>query len=106
MPPLPGLMVQPIAIDYGAAAEQIASVGYEPVKANAGRIFSRQGSLPVTLHFPEPVDPHDIPARKSLHDVTPPDILPALGASSGWRHALYALWCTFETPIPPPSTPP
>ena len=90
LPPLPGLKVQPIAIDYGAAAEEIAWVGDEPAKSNARRIFSRKGAIPVTLHFLEPVDPHDVPDRKGLAETARSQIVQALGASAGEANRLYA----------------
>jgi 1-acyl-sn-glycerol-3-phosphate acyltransferase len=90
MPPLPGLKVQPIAIDYGAAAEEIAWVGNEAAKANARRIFSRAGTIPVTLHFLDPVDPHDVADRKALAQAARAEIVQALDASAGQRNALYA----------------
>lgn len=90
MPPLPGLTVQPIAIDYGAAAEEIAWVGDEGAKANARRILSRPGVIPVTLHVLESVDPHDVPDRKALAEAARAEIIDALGASSGGPNPLYA----------------
>lgn len=90
MPPLPGLKVQPIAIDYGAAAEEIAWVGNEPAKANARRIFSRNGAIPVTLHFLEPIDPHDVPGRKALAEAARLEIIAALDASAEPPNRLYA----------------
>src|SRR3954470_17072325 len=38
-PPLPGVMVQPVALDYGAAGHDIAWVGEETAPANARRIL-------------------------------------------------------------------
>jgi lyso-ornithine lipid O-acyltransferase len=90
MPPLPGLKVQPIAIDYGAAAEEIAWVGDEPAKENARRIFSRKATIPVTLHFLAPVDPHDVPDRKALAEAARSEVVDALRASAGEPNPLYA----------------
>ncbi len=90
MPPLPGLKAQPIAIDYGKAAEEIAWVGNEGAKANARRIFSRKGAIPVTLHFLDPIDPHDVADRKVLAEAARSEIVAALGASAGERNTLYA----------------
>jgi 1-acyl-sn-glycerol-3-phosphate acyltransferase len=90
MPPLPGLNVQPIAIDYGAAAEEIAWIGNEPAKANARRIFSRKGTVPVTLHFLEPIDPHDVADRKALAEAARLEIIAALDASAERPNRLYA----------------
>lgn len=66
VPPPPGVRVQPVAIDYGAAAHDIAWVGGEGAAANAMRILSRPGTTPVTLHFLAPIDPATMPSRKAL----------------------------------------
>lgn len=65
-PPLANVKVQPVAIDYGAIAEEIAWVGDEAAGANAKRVLSRPGGIPVTLRFLEPVDPHAAGDRKNL----------------------------------------
>ncbi len=81
-PPIPGIRVQPVAIDYGKAASDIAWVGDEPAKANALRILRRKGHVPVRLHFLEPVDPASIPDRKLLADAARSEIVAALAPSS------------------------
>jgi 1-acyl-sn-glycerol-3-phosphate acyltransferase len=81
MPPLPGLKVQPIAIDYGAAAENIAWVGDEAARKNARRILSRKGRIHVRLSFLDPVDPHDVPDRKALAEAARTEIVQALGST-------------------------
>lgn len=65
-PPPPGIMVQPVALDYGAAAQEIAWVGVEQGQDNAVRLLSRKGSFPVTVHFLEPFNPRDYPGRKAI----------------------------------------
>ncbi len=65
-PPPPGIMVQPVAIDYGAVAQEIAWVGVEAGQDNAVRVLSRKGSFPVTVHFLEPFNPRDFPGRKAI----------------------------------------
>lgn len=64
-PPLPGVRVQPVAIDYGRLGPEIAWVGEEGFGANARRAM-RLGSIPVTLHFLEPIDPAAAGDRKAL----------------------------------------
>ncbi|WP_336970902.1 lysophospholipid acyltransferase family protein [Sphingobium aromaticiconvertens] len=66
LPPPRAVLVQPVHIDYGAAATDIAWTGEESAGANASRLFARAGSLPVTLHFLEPFDPAALPDRKAL----------------------------------------
>lgn len=80
-PPLPGVKVQPVALDYGEAAHDIAWIGDEPAKANAMRIFSRKGKLPVTLHFLAPVDPAAVADRKALAQRSRAEIVEALTGS-------------------------
>ncbi len=82
-PPLPGLKVQPVAIDYGAAANDIAWIGDEPAAANARRVLSRPGTAEVTLHFLEPIDPLTMPDRKALAERSRAEIVRALAASAG-----------------------
>jgi len=77
-PPVPGLMVQPVAIDYGAATDDIAWVGDEPAAANAKRVLSRRGATPVILHFLDPVDPAAFADRKALADFSRTAIMKAL----------------------------
>ncbi|MEA1015008.1 lysophospholipid acyltransferase family protein [Sphingosinicella sp. LY1275] len=84
-PPLPGVKVQPIAIDYGAAAREIAWVGQEPAAANAGRVLSRRGSTEVTLHFLEPVDPETVGDRKALAEMSRAEVVDALFPSAAAR---------------------
>ena len=82
-PPLDGVRVQPVAIDYGEAGHEIAWVGDEPAAANARRILARGGTVPVTVRFLHPVDPAEVPDRKALAERTRAAIRAALAASSG-----------------------
>lgn len=66
-PPPPGIMVQPVVIDYGRAAQEIAWVGVEEGQDNAFRVLSRKGSFPVAVHFLEPFNPRDFPGRKAIN---------------------------------------
>lgn len=65
-PPPPGMLVQPIVIDYGPLAEWIAWLDQETGINNARRIFARPGSFPVNVYFLDPFDPHDFPGRKKI----------------------------------------
>lgn len=56
-PPIEGVKVQPVAIDYGAIAGEIAWVGDEGVGANALRVMARKSGIPVVLRFLAPIDP-------------------------------------------------
>lgn len=56
-PPPPGLRVQPVRIDYGAAATELAWVGDEPGIAHALRVLKRRGTFVATLRFCDPFLP-------------------------------------------------
>ncbi len=65
-PPPPGVLVQPVRIDYGAATRELAWVGDEPGQAHGMRVLRRRGSFTATLTFCDPFDPHDVPGRKAV----------------------------------------
>lgn len=65
-PPPPGVLVQPLVIDYGPLAEWIGWIGVEDGLDNARRLFARAGTFPIDLYFLEPFDPHDFPGRKAI----------------------------------------
>lgn len=65
-PPLPGVRVQPVRIDYGDATGELAWVGGEPGQAHAARVLARPGHFTATLRFLEPFDPADYPGRKAI----------------------------------------
>jgi 1-acyl-sn-glycerol-3-phosphate acyltransferase len=81
-PPLPGVKVQPIALDYGAAAHDIAWVGEERALDNVKRVLSRPGTVPVTLHFLAPIDPQEAGDRKALAERSRAEILAMLDPSA------------------------
>jgi 1-acyl-sn-glycerol-3-phosphate acyltransferase len=49
------VVIRPVAIDYGAAAPDIAWFG-EPVLRNVRRVLGRKGTLPVTVRLLDPLD--------------------------------------------------
>lgn len=65
-PPPPGVMVQPVLIDYGTTAEWIGWIGEEDGLNNAKRILSRRGTFPVHIHFLEPFSPAEYQGRKAI----------------------------------------
>jgi 1-acyl-sn-glycerol-3-phosphate acyltransferase len=65
-PPPPGVMVQPVWLDFHAAGPEIAWLGVETGKDNAIRVMTRRGSFPVTITFLEPFSPADFPGRKTI----------------------------------------
>jgi 1-acyl-sn-glycerol-3-phosphate acyltransferase len=88
-PPLEGVSVQPLAIDYGAAAGDVLWLDEEGFGANAKRILSRPGTLPVTLRFLAPLDPAVAGDRKVLAARSQAAVAGALGASVGGGDPLY-----------------
>jgi 1-acyl-sn-glycerol-3-phosphate acyltransferase len=87
-PALPRVMVQPVAIDFGPLTTEIAW-GEEHGAANARRLLSRAGRIPVTMKFLDPVDPHEAGDRKRLSERSREEILTALGASEAAPAPLY-----------------
>lgn len=65
-PPPPDVMVQPVALDYGIAGEEIAWIGEESGRDNAVRLLARRGSFPVTVHFLAPFSPAEFAGRKAI----------------------------------------
>ncbi len=65
-PPPPGVLVQPVIVDYGAVAEWIGWIGVEGGLNNAKRVLSRKGSFKVRLHYLEPFSPEDFRGRKAI----------------------------------------
>jgi 1-acyl-sn-glycerol-3-phosphate acyltransferase len=79
IPPLPGVKVQPVALDYGPAGHDLAWIGEETAPANARRVLSRKGTVPVVARFLAPVDPAEVGDRKVLAQQAQREILKALG---------------------------
>lgn len=65
-PPPPGVMVQPVLIDYGAVGEDIGWIGDESGVNNAKRVLSRKGSFELRMHFLEPFSPEEFRGRKAI----------------------------------------
>ena len=65
-PPPEGIAIQPVAIDYGAEAPEIAWVDDESVGVNALRLMARRRPIAVTLHFMEPIDIALLGDRKAI----------------------------------------
>ncbi|HYI38938.1 MAG TPA: lysophospholipid acyltransferase family protein [Allosphingosinicella sp.] len=79
-PPLPGVLVQPVALDYGPAAHDLAWVGEEPGLDNVRKVLARRGTVEVVLRFLAPVDPAS-GDRKALARAARDEIAEALGPS-------------------------
>lgn len=81
-PPPPGVMVQPVLLDY-ADGEEIGWIGEESGLNNAKRILSRPGSFRLKVHFLEPFHPRDFPGRKAIAAESRRRIEEALTAALG-----------------------
>ncbi|MGQ0659495.1 lysophospholipid acyltransferase family protein [Sphingosinicella sp.] len=86
-PPIPAVVVQPVALDYGAATATIAWLDDESMAGNVRRILSRLGTIPVTLAFLAPIDPAAAEDRKALAAMAREEIVAAL-ASAAPAHPL------------------
>lgn len=76
----PGIVVQPLCLDYGAGAAAIAWVGEEHGLRNFARILARARPLPVTLHFLPVLDAPALADRKTIAAAAREAILNAMQA--------------------------
>ncbi|MGY6636297.1 MAG: lysophospholipid acyltransferase family protein [Erythrobacter sp.] len=65
-PPPPGVLVQPVVLDYGEIAEWIGWIGEESGLNNAKRVLARKGSFPLKVYFLEPFSPEYTRGRKAI----------------------------------------
>ena len=65
-PPPPGVLVQPVVLDYGAVAEWIGWIGEEGGLNNYKRVMARKGTFPLGVHFLEPFSPEAFRGRKAI----------------------------------------
>lgn len=65
-PPPPGVLVQPVMLDYGPVGEELGWVGEESGVNNARRVLGRKGSFPVRIHFLDPFSPEEHRGRKAI----------------------------------------
>lgn len=65
-PPPPGVLVQPVLLDYGPVAEWIGWIGEEGGLNNAKRVLARKGTFPLRVKFLEPFSPADFVGRKAI----------------------------------------
>ena len=65
-PPPPGVLVQPILLDYGPHAEWIGWTGDESGLDNGFRVLKRWGRFTLHVHFLDPFDPASHPGRKAI----------------------------------------
>ncbi len=65
-PPPPGVLVQPVLLDYGSVAEWIGWIGDEGGLNNSKRVLARKGNFRLRVHFLEPFSPEDFRGRKAI----------------------------------------
>lgn len=65
-PPPPGVLVQPVVLDYGPVAEWIGWIGEESGINNAKRVLSRKGTFCLKVYFLEPFSPEQYGGRKAI----------------------------------------
>ncbi|WP_379546142.1 lysophospholipid acyltransferase family protein [Qipengyuania sp. DSG2-2] len=65
-PPPPGVMVQPVVIDYGPVAEWLGWIDNEGGVNNFKRVLSRKGTFDLNLHYLDPFSPEDHRGRKAI----------------------------------------
>lgn len=94
-PPPPGVLVQPVLLDYGAVAEWIGWIGEEGGLNNAKRVLARKGTFPLRVNFLEPFSPEDFRGRKAIGQESRRKIEEAL------LEALGKPLRTFEHDVPP-----
>jgi 1-acyl-sn-glycerol-3-phosphate acyltransferase len=82
LPPIPGVKLQPLAIDYGAEASLIAWPDANLAGTEAMRILSLPGRRRVTLTCLDPIDPAMMPDRKALAATARAALCMALGESA------------------------
>jgi 1-acyl-sn-glycerol-3-phosphate acyltransferase len=82
-PPPPGVIVRPVAIDYGAATSIFGWPRPEPGKTNALRILGQRGTTAVIVRLLEPIPPS--PDRKAIAKAAHDAIAAALAASNAAR---------------------
>ena len=82
-PPPPGVVVQPLMLDYGAIGPDIGWLGNESGANNALRVLARPGSFRVGVQFLEPFSPTAYVGRKAIAAEARVRIAAALSAVLG-----------------------
>ena len=95
-PPPPGVLVQPVMLDYGPVSEFIGWIGEEGGLNNAMRIMGRKGSFPLHITYLEPFSPEEYHGRKAIAARARGEIEAALAATldeplRDFRHTVAAI---------------
>lgn len=86
-PPLPGVMVQPVVLDFGEDVDEAAWIGDEAYELNVARVLERPGRLDVTIRFLDPIDPAEAGDRKTLAALARAEVIAGLPGARGIEHA-------------------
>ena len=76
-PPLPGVMVQPVVLDFDDV-DDAAWIGDEDYGLSVTRFLERPGVLSVTIRFLEPIDPATAGDRKKLAAMARREVIESL----------------------------
>ena len=94
-PPPPGVLVQPVMLNYGKVGEEIGWIGDEGGINNARRVLGRKGSFRVDIHFLEPFSPDQYRGRKAIGQKAREEIetalIEAVGPLRDFAHTVAAV---------------
>ena len=95
-PPPPGVLVQPVVLDYGEVSEFIGWIGEEDGLNNAMRVMARKGSFRLRITYLEPFSPEEYHGRKAIAAKAREEIEEELGATldeplRDFRHTVAAI---------------
>lgn len=82
----PGIVVQPLWLDYGAEAPDIAWIGEEPGRDNFLRILARRKAIRLTVHFLAPLTGEALSNRKTIAAAAREAILAAMQEAQQCRN--------------------
>lgn len=84
--PVPaGIAVQPVWLDFGAEAAQVAWVGAEHGLDNFRRILARRWPVRLDVHFLPPLSGEELASRKTIAAAAQAAIVAAMDAAAGGR---------------------
>ena len=82
-PPPKPMMIQPVLLDFGKVATEIAWLGEETGWESAWRAFTRPGSYHVGVHYLDPFNPGMLADRKAVCALARARLATALSATLG-----------------------
>lgn len=92
VPTPPNLRVQPVFLDYGAEANDIAWLDPESGLDNFKRLLARRRAIPLTIHYLDPLPDHVEQDRKAINEAARAAIAAEIAAnarpSAASRHRL------------------